>query len=329
MAKEIVITEIEGFRIGNAENADAGTGCTVVLCENGAIGGVDVRGGSPGTRETDALNPLCNRKSVHAVFFAGGSAFGLDAGRGVMRFLEEHGIGRDVGVARVPNVSGAILFDLKYKRADIRPDADMGYLACQNAYKQAPQQGNFGAGTGCTVGKILGQEHAMKGGFGLFALQEGELKAGAVVAVNCVGDVIDRKTGEVLAGVRQAGSSGTGGSAELIEKTYDAQEDFFSGNTVLACVITNARLDKTQANRLAMVCQDAIARAVYPAHTTYDGDTVFALSYGSLSAKADAVAVLGCEALEQAIYSGVRHARDVLGYPAWSRREGFPDTHRK
>ncbi|HWQ99090.1 MAG TPA: P1 family peptidase [Clostridia bacterium] len=314
MAKEIAITEIEGFRIGNAENADAGTGCTVILCENGAIGGVDVRGGSPGTRETDALNPICNRKSVHAVFFAGGSAFGLDAGGGVMRFLEEQGVGRDVGVARVPNVSGAILFDLKYKRADIRPDADMGYLACQNAYETAPQQGNFGTGTGCTVGKILGQEHAMKGGLGLFALQEGELKAGAVVAVNCVGDVIDRKTSEVLAGVRRDGSTCPGGSAELILRTYDAQEDFFSGNTVLACVMTNARLDKAQANRLAMVCHDALARAVYPAHTTFDGDTIFVLSNGSVSTNPDAAAVLACDALEQAILSGVRHARTQIAY---------------
>lgn len=331
--KKISITEIEGFRIGHAQNLEAATGCTVVICEKGAVAGVDVRGGSPGTRDTDALNPVNNRKEVHAVLLAGGSAFGLDAAGGVMRYLEEHGIGRDVKVTRVPNVCAAILFDLKCGSHTVRPDAAMGYLACGNAFHQAPVDGSVGAGTGATIGKILGKEFAMKGGIGSCAYEVGDLKVGAVMAVNCVGDIYDTETGRIIAGVLDSDGHSLRGSEEVILGNYQNKADVFNGraaeiysvglqdlmngNTVIGCVMTNARLEKAQAVKLASISQNGIARAIRPAHSVFDGDTVFTMCSGAVGASLDAVGILAAKAVERAIQSAVLHADSLGGYPSY------------
>ncbi|MDD4715322.1 MAG: P1 family peptidase [Oscillospiraceae bacterium] len=335
--KEISIAEIEGFRIGHAQDRGAATGCTVVICERGAVTGVDVRGGSPGTRDTDALNPVNNRQEVHAVLLAGGSSFGLDAAGGVMRYLEERGIGRDVQVTKVPNVCGAILFDLKCGGHKVRPDARMGYLACEHASAGSPGQGSVGAGTGATVGKILGRKFAMKGGVGSAAYEVGALRVGAVMAVNCVGDVYDGESGRLIAGVRGADGRTLLGSENVILGNYQNRADVFSGkaaeiysagrrdlmngNTVIGCVITNAKLEKVQAAKLSSISQNGIARAVRPAHSMFDGDTIFAMCSGEVRASFDAVGILAAKAVERAIVSAILHADGLAGYPSFRELE--------
>lgn len=315
--ERINITDIPGIKIGHEQDREAATGCTVVLCEKGAVAGVDVRGGSPGTRETDALDPVNNRKEIHAVLLAGGSAFGLDAAGGVMRYLEERHIGRDVGVTCVPNVCGAILFDLKCGNAMVRPDAEMGYRACMNAGAVPLAEGSVGAGTGCTVGKILGQAYAMKGGIGACAFRQGGLLAGAIVAVNCVGDIYDRESGRIIAGVLRKGSRLPGDTEDIILSNYTDMTDFFSGNTVIGCVVTNAKLDKARAKKLASISQNGIARAVRPAHSIFDGDTVFTMCTGETEANFDAIGILSAQAVEQAILRAVKCAEPICGYPAY------------
>jgi L-aminopeptidase/D-esterase-like protein len=305
VVERVDISALRAFRIGQTENPTAATGCTVIISEAGAMCGVDVRGGSPGTRDTDALNPVMNRKAVHAVLLAGGSAFGLDAAGGVARYLEERQIGRDVGVTTVPNVCAAILFDLKCGSADIRPDAAMGYAACENAFSGQPfLRGNHGAGAGATIGKSLGLDHAMKGGIGSAAFKSEELIVGAIAAVNCVGDVVEN--GKIIAGTRD-GRGGFADSESIILDEYRAYKDFFA-NTVLVCVTTNARLDKAGATKLAQCGQNGVARAVRPAHSTFDGDTVFALCSGECDTTLDAACILATRAVEAAIADAVRGA---------------------
>ena len=332
--EKISINEIPGFRIGQEQNLEAATGCTVIICEERAACVVDVRGGSPGTRDTDALNPINNRKYVYSVLLAGGSAFGLDAAGGVMRFLEERGIGRDRGVVKVPNVCAAILFDLKCGDHRVRPDAAMGYAACVNAFRgDGFQSGNFGAGTGATVGKTRKAAWAMKGGIGAAAFRYGELEAGAVAAVNCVGDVIQE--GRIIAGARSDDGISFADSEAIILQEYRDSTDFFNrlpvsgasspamggrdqpeGNTVLGCLITNARFDKAGATRLASQGQNGIARCIRPAHSIFDGDTILALCTGKVEAAPDAVGILCAMAMEAAIIDGVKSARSLGGYPA-------------
>lgn len=317
MIKEICIDDLKEFKIGQAQNKEASTGCTVILCEKGAVCGVDVRGGSPVTRDTDSLNPVNNRKSVHAVLLSGGSSFGLDAAGGVMRFLEEKKIGRDVGVTVVPNVCAAVLFDLKCGSSKIRPGDPMGYAACVDAFSDMKwQSGNFGAGTGATIGTACGTDRAMKGGIGACALKYEELYVGAIIAVNCVGDIFDSKTGKRIAGARTTDGKGFADSELHTLRNYRNHTDFFSGNTIIGCIITNARLDKAQATKLASVCQNGIARAVRPAHTVYDGDTLFAMCTGEIHTTLDAVGVLACKAVESAIVDGIKNADSVDHYPS-------------
>jgi L-aminopeptidase/D-esterase-like protein len=318
--EEISINDIPGFRIGQAQDLEAATGCTVILREAGGVCGADVRGGSPGTRDTDALSPLANRKLVHGILLAGGSSFGLDAAAGVMEFLEAKNIGRDAGLTRVPNLCAAILFDLGCGDHRVRPGPAMGSAACENAFRGEPfRSGNFGAGTGATVGKFRGPAWAMKGGIGAAAWRQGGLLVGAVAAVNCVGDVLEK--GRIIAGVR--GDGGTLiGTEGLILEAYQRPRDFFSGapqegaNTVLGCVITNAKLDKAGASILARQGQNGIARAIRPAHSIYDGDTVFALCSGEVSSSLDAAGILAARAMEGAIIDAVKSARSLGGYPA-------------
>ncbi len=278
---------------------------------------MEVRGGSPGTRDTDALNPINNRETVHAVILAGGSSFGLDAAGGVMRFLEERKIGRDVGVTNVPNVCAAILFDLKCGDYKIRPDERMGYTACENAFSNSKwKSGNYGAGTGATIGTSCGIRHDMKGGIGSCAFRHEELYAGAVIAVNCVGDIYDNKAGKIIAGARTANGKGFADSEAAILERYKNNADFFNGNTVLGCIITNAKLTKAQATKLASFGQNGIARTVRPSHTVFDGDTIFALCTGEVAATLDAVGVLACKAVEYAILDAVKSAVSYDIYPA-------------
>ena len=305
--EKIELTQLTDFLVGQAQDETAMTGCTVIVAPEGAACGVDVRGGSPGTRDTDALDPLCNRKVVHAVVLSGGSAFGLDAAGGVMELLEEKRIGRDVGVTVVPNVSQAILFDLHCGDPRVRPDKVMGRLAAENAFRREPfRSGNYGAGTGATVGKSLGLKNAMKGGVGCAAFRQGELMAAAVFAVNCVGDILDN--GEIIAGVRKDQGLEFFGSENAILSSYVAEKDLFSGNTVIGCIMTNAKLDKALAARIAAQGHNGIARAVRPSHSIYDGDTVFALCSGRVSATPDSVGVLAARAAETAIVDAVRSA---------------------
>jgi L-aminopeptidase/D-esterase-like protein len=328
MSKSILpFTSIPGLRVGHAQDEQALTGCTVVLCEGGAIGGVDQRGGAPGTRQTDALRTMHLVQQVHAVILAGGSAFGLDAATGVVRYLEERGVGLDVRVARVPIVPAAILFDLGIGRADIRPDAAMGYHACLDAERGAPPaEGNAGAGMGATVGKILGIERGMKAGLGSVALKiGGGVIVAAIAAVNAFGDVIDPSTGRIIAGARKDLEKTAPAAGEEFADTLQVMKTLarrgelrFGGqrNTVIGVVATNARLDKEQANKVAQMAHDGLARTIRPAHTMLDGDTIFALATGQRRADVNTVGAFAAEAFAQAILRGVRTARPAGGLPA-------------
>lgn len=305
--KMIGIKEIEGFKIGQTQNSKAATGCTVIICEDGAVCGVDVRGGSPGTRDTDALNPINNREKVHAVVLAGGSTFGLDSAGGVMQFLEEKKIGRDVGVTVIPNVCSVILFDLKCGDYSVRPDALMGYNACKDAFENSVwRSGNYGAGTGATIGTTCGIERAMKGGIGSCAFQYENLMVGAIIAVNCVGDVYEK--GKIIAGMRTKNGKQFDSSEEVILSRFQSGVDLFSGNTIIGTIITNAKLTKAQSTKLAAVAQNGIARCVRPAHTIYDGDTIFSMCTGEVEAQLDAVGILACKVVEYAILDAVKNA---------------------
>ena len=320
------ITDIPGISVGHAQDEEALTGCTVILCEDGAIGGVDQRGGAPGTRETDAMHPMHLVNEVHAVVLAGGSAFGLDAATGVVNFLEERGVGFDVRVARVPIVPAAILFDLGIGRSDVRPDAEMGYQACQNASTAPPAEGNIGAGTGATVGKIIGMAGAMKSGIGTASLEIGSgILVGAIAAVNVFGDVIDPATGQIIAGARvvQKGPVKIG-KGPYFADTMCVMESLIGRtmlgfmsreNTAIGVVATNARLNKEQINKVAQMAQDGLARTVRPAHTMLDGDTIFALATGEKKADVNIVGAFAAEVFAQAVLRGVRTAKSAAGLP--------------
>lgn len=326
--KELSITDIENIRIGQVSDPKAGTGCTVILCPQGAVCGVDQRGGAPGTRETDLLRPMHLVEKVHAVVLAGGSAFGLDAASGVMRYLEEHKIGFDTGYAKVPIVPAAILYDLGYGDANIRPDAEMGYQACVQASSQAPQRGNYGAGTGATVGKILGMSQAMKSGIGWAVMEiSSGVYVGAIMAVNAFGDICDPKTGTILAGTRSIkkgpihiGDEGDFANTQETMRTMLGKTVLniaANTNTVIGAVITNASLSKEEVNKVAQMGQDGLARVIRPAHTMQDGDTLFALSTGKKKCDVNCVGAFAADMVAQAIVDAIKQAEDVKGFPAY------------
>ncbi len=327
MALNNSITDIRGIRVGHAQDDQALTGCTAILCEGGAVGGVDQRGGAPGTRETDALHPVHLVERVHGVVLAGGSAFGLDAASGVVRYLEERGVGFDVRVAKVPIVPAAILFDLGLGEASVRPDAAMGYRACQAATDDRPAEGNVGAGTGATVGKVFGMTQAMKSGIGTASMEiGGGIRVAAIIAVNAFGDVIDPRTGTILAGARskQLGPLHLGAPGYFAD-TLEVMRTFAGRtivgfatreHTVIGVVATNARLSKEHATKLAQMGQCGVARAVRPAHTMLDGDTLFALATGEKEADVNIVGAFAAEVVAQAIVRAVQCAKPVAGLPA-------------
>jgi len=315
------ITDVLGIKVGHAQNDDALTGCTVIICEKGATGGIDQRGGAPGTRETDLMRPMHLVDKVHAILLAGGSAFGLDAATGVMKYLEERKIGFNTGVAYVPIVAGAVIFDLAIGNSNIRPDAAMGYKACQNASSLPPQQGNAGAGSGATVGKILGMEYATKSGIGTFSIRIGNLVVGAIMVVNALGDVVEPDTGKIIAGVWQRDDKQKRYFADTLRimqsmQGQDALKFASTENTVIGVVATNARLNKEQANKVAQMAQDGIALAVRPAHTMLDGDTIFALATNRVKADVNIVGAFAAQAVANAIVTAVRSSQPVAGLPA-------------
>lgn len=305
MLKEIPIYEIEHIKIGNAQDTDAKTGCTVILCPKGAPAGIDVRGGGPASRESELLNPVAACDAIHAVLLSGGSAFGLDAAGGVMEYLEEHDIGFAVGNIRVPLVCQSCIFDLSYGRSDIRPDKSMAYEACKNAEINRPQSGNFGCGCGATIGKLMGMEYAQKSGLGIYAIQLGDLKIGAIVCVNALGDVYDPKTGQRIAGIKHPHSNCD--SETLLYQMYESNlaPSLPNGNTTIGVILTNAAFDKTHMNKIAAMAQDAYARCIRPIHTTADGDTVYALSTGEISADINLVGTLSARVMSEAIRRAV------------------------
>ncbi len=311
--QEIKITDIENIRIGSAENAAAGTGCTVFICENGMPAGLDVRGGGPASRESELLKPMAAAQEIHAVLLSGGSAYGLDAAGGVMRFLEERGIGLDVTYARVPLVCESCLFDLGYLRADVRPDAAMAYEACENAWSGNYKDGNYGAGCGATVGKLHGMDHCMKSGIGSYVVQTGDLKVGAVVAVNALGDIYDWRSGRKIAGLLNDDGSGFLCTEDEMYKSYEIVENKFAANTTLGVIITNAGFTKSALCKIAGMAHDGYARCIRPVHTTADGDSIYALSVGDLDADQDMVGTLAAEVMCEAIMRAVRAAETAGG----------------
>lgn len=314
LIKEININSIEGFRIGNAHDIKGGTGCTVVICEKGATGGVDVRGGGPATRETDLLSPLSMCDAVYAVMISGGSAFGLDASGGAMRYLEEKGIGFDTGAGYVPIVAGASLFDLITADEKCRPDAKMGYEACVDSEKNEPKMGNQGAGTGATVGKFMGKERLMKGGLGFYAVKTGNLKVGAIVAVNCLGDVYDVDTGARLAGILSEDGHSIDDTRRIMWEYAEKKKNVFQGNTTIGCIITNASLSKAQCNKMASMAHDGYAAVIRPVHTSADGDTIFFMAHGSVEVNQDALGDLCSYVIAKAVNNGVKYAEFAYGF---------------
>lgn len=321
------ITDVKGIRVGHAQDEKAITGCTVVLCENGATGGVDQRGGAPGTRETDALKPMHLVNSVHAVLLTGGSAFGLDAASGVMRYLEEKNIGYNTGLVRIPIVPAAVLFDLGLGDPKIRPNADMGYLACQNASATPPKQGNAGAGIGASVGKILGMGQAMKSGIGTASINIGNgIIVGAIVAVNAFGDIIDPESGIIIAGARTIHKGPIKiGESKMFANTLHVMQTTpgkavlsiaTRHNTIIGVVATNAILDKEEVNKVAQMAHNGLAVTVRPAHTMLDGDTIFALSTNKKRCDVSIIGAFAAQVLEKAILNAVRYATPLAGLPA-------------
>lgn len=320
--KEISLTEFDGIRIGHSSDEEAATGCTVLIAEEGMAAAVDIRGGGPASRESALLEPLASAEMIHAVVLSGGSAFGLEAGCGAARFLEERGIGFDTGYAKVPLICQSCIYDLGIGRADVRPDIQMGYLACKNAYEkdERTKMGNIGAGTGATVGKAMGAERMMKGGLGSCGLQMGGLKVGALVVVNALGDIYDSETHKKIAGMRnETGESFEDGEQALLAGLAKQEGDnLFTANTTIGIVFCNADLHKMQLRRVASAAHNAYARTIRPVHTSADGDSIYAAAVGRkrIDANVDMVSLLAVRAMGKAINRAVLSAKKLHGVPA-------------
>jgi L-aminopeptidase/D-esterase-like protein len=315
------LTDVEGIKVGHRTLHERPTGCTAILVTDGAVAGVDVRGAAPGTRETDLLNPVNSVQKVQAILLSGGSAFGLDAASGVMRYLDEHGIGQAVGKdIVVPIVPAAILFDLGVGDAKIRPTADDGYKAAQVASKDPVAQGNVGAGAGATVGKLFGSQWSTKSGLGSASVKIGNtgIVVAALVAVNAVGDVRDPRSGEILAGARREDGHGYRDTISEILNGHGVVLPPIGTNTTIGVVATNLHFDKAETTKIAQMAHDGLARTINPVHTQSDGDTVFALSTGKIAAKANAglIGAIAAEVLARAVVQAVIHAESIPGFPA-------------
>ncbi len=315
--KEISINEIGPIRIGQVENKEAGTGCTVFISDEGMHAGLDIRGGGPASRETPLLSPLAAAQRIHAIVLAGGSAYGLNAAGGVMKYLSEKDIGFDVGVARVPLVVQSDLFDLTVGDPFTYPDEEMGYEAARMAFEEPNyRDGNFGAGCGATVGKICGMERCMKTGMGSYAVQVGDLKIGAVVAVNALGDIFDWKTGRQIAGMLTEDRRGFANSPDEMRKSIEVVSNRFVENTTLGVIMTNARFHKGSLCKIAGMGHDGYARSIRPVHTSLDGDSIYAVSVGDVAADREVVGLLAAEVISEAIIRAVESADSAYGFTA-------------
>jgi L-aminopeptidase/D-esterase-like protein len=313
-----MITQVPGFAVGHASDYKNVTGCTVVLCPAGTVGSLDIRGSAAGTRQIDALLGFHIVNEVHAVLIAGGSAFGLDAAGGVMEFLEERGRGFDVTITRVPIVPTAVIYDLSVGNCRARPDKAMGYAACQAARSEASGDGSIGAGTGASVGKLLGIHHAMKGGLGT-SFYEGPngLKVGAMAVVNAFGDVVDPATGGVVAGARTTRDGREFADAARLIQQGKVRQRFGEPNTTIGVVATNATLTREEAQKIAQMGHNGLARTIRPVHTLFDGDVVFVLAHPEVRADLHVLGLLGEEALSQAILNAVKSAHGLGVLPSY------------
>ena len=314
------ITDVDGIKVGHFTDSRRPTGCTVVLTEGGAVAGVDVRGSAPGTRETDLLDPLNIVEKVNAIVLSGGSAFGLDTATGVMRYLEDHNIGYDTQAGKVPIVPAAILYDLGIGDPKIRPDAESGYKACQTAKAGKIDEGSVGAGAGATIGKVGGGS-PMKGGIGTSSIQlPNGLVVGAIVAVNCVGNVVDPKTGKVIAGARSKDGKGFVDIIESYRSGHDAVDRPGEATTIGVVATNAAEFTKAHMKKIAEMSHDGIARAINPAHTMGDGDTLFAISTGTsrVQAAVTLIGALAAEAISEAILRAVMRAKSVPGFLSYT-----------
>ena len=320
--KEIKVTEVGDIMIGQTENTEAGTGLTVFISKDGMPAGLDVRGGGPASRESELLDPLAAAQKINAIVLSGGSAFGLGAGDGVMEYLEKKKIGYDTGYAIVPLVVQSDLYDLSVGDSKVRPDAKMGYEAAKNAFENPNyKDGNYGAGCGATVGKIAGMDTCMKSGIGSYAIQIGELKIGAVVAVNALGDIYDWKTGKKIAGLLAEDMQGFRDT--LVYMAGDiSSRDKFTGNTTIGVIITNASFEKSQLCKIAGMAHDGYARSIRPVHTTADGDSIYAVSAGSVAADQDLVGSFAALVMSEAINRAVMSAETAYGFVSASDLAG-------
>lgn len=315
--KEIKITDIKNIRIGQTENTDAATGCTVFISENGMRAGLDVRGGGPASRESELMKPVASAEAIHAVVLGGGSAFGLDAAGGVMKYLEEKGIGFDVGVTKVPLICQADIFDLTVGDTFTRPDKEMGYKAAVNSERGNYKDGNYGAGCGASVGKFAGMDYCMKSGIGSYAVQIGDLQVGAVVVVNALGDIFDHTNGQKIAGLLSEDKKSFRSSIDLMYQQYERVDNKFVGNTTIGIIITNAKFCKTELCKIASMAQNGLARSIKPVHTSADGDSVYAVSVGDIEADKDMVGTLSADVMSEAISRAVKNAESAYGLPAY------------
>lgn len=314
--REIPVTDVGPIFIGQTEDSKAATGCTVLIAPQGMHAGLDVRGGGPASRETFLLDPLTAAQSIHAIVLAGGSAFGLGAANGFMQYLEEHDIGFDTGAARVPLVVQSDIYDLSIGDASVRPDAAMGY-ACARLAMESPnyRDGCFGAGCGATVGKYAGIDYCMKSGIGGYAVQIDELKIGALVVLNALGDIYDWKNGRQIAGLLNERKDALRSTAELMRQSYEVRENKFTGNTTLCVVFTNAGFNKPQLCKIAGMAHNGLARSINPVHTSADGDSIYAVSIGELRADQDLIGTLSAEIISEAVIRAVESADGAFGHP--------------
>lgn len=306
--------DIKGVQIGQAQNSESGTGCTVILCPKGATAGVDVRGGGPATRETDLLNPKNMVQQIHGVMFSGGSAFGLDAGSGAMQYLDEHNYGFEILDYHVPIVCGASLFDLCVGDGRVRPDKQMGYEACVASETNTYSDGNYGAGTGASVGKMSTDYSFMKTGQGMYGVEIGDVQVCAFVALNAIGNVTDGKGG-YLAGMHQDGTIID--PLDFFSEIIHATAELPQGNTTIGCVVTNAKLDKSQCNKVASIAHNGYALAIFPVHTMSDGDTIFVISTGEVDASVDAIGALATTCMKEAIHVATKSSKPAYGLDSY------------
>ena len=321
--KEINVMDIQPLRIGQVENTEAATGMTVLISDEGMRAGLDVRGGGPASRDSQLLNPLMAAQVIHAVVLSGGSAYGLGAANGVMKYLEEKDIGFDTGVAKVPLVAQSDIFDLSVGSSKVRPDSEMGYAAAKAAFETPNyRDGNYGAGCGASVGKAGGMETAVKTGVGSYAVQIGELKVGAIVVLNALGDIFDWKTGRQIAGLLSQDKSELVSTMEVLCRSIEVVDNKFTGNTTISVIITNAHFEKAQLCKIAGMGHDGYARSINPVHTSADGDSIYAVSVGEVAADQDLVGALGAEVISEAIIRAVSSADSAYGLPS-AKELGF------